>query len=368
MTSIDPPGFLDDLNTAQKALWSQWISDRIDDCRTGEPQLYDFDAPRPRFFNPLTTAPAADATEKDITWTAFPRVVQLDAATDEERWTIADGSRDVQDEYCEWSVTRGGDGKIQRVTFTSEGPEYWQFLASIDMDMVLELYRTHVGPSVQAADLVDTSGQYNPRNKWNNSTRKGAMHLIQQNNTLSAEIELAAAASNVRVRSGATLTDERDLILCGAYGQPERHSDPTIGAVVNALARAEADITLANPVGLYLGGLNTAGWTAPDGADPASFWSVTRGTPAKAVRAVFEVPPGRGYGVGDLQINGSPVRHGAQIADFITIKLTGLATRIGASVHPPVNGCKRRATGGPGAGLAAPSVESVVNAARRATR
>jgi hypothetical protein len=35
------------------------------------------------------------------------------------------------------------------------------------------------------------------RNTWNNSIANGAMHLIQRNNTLTAEIGLAAGASLV---------------------------------------------------------------------------------------------------------------------------------------------------------------------------
>ena len=59
------------------------------------------------------------------------------------------------------------------------------------------------------------------------------------------------------------------------------------------------------------------------------------------VRAVFEVPPGRGYVVGDIKIAGKPIEFGAQIADFITIKLEGLATRIGAEHGHAVPGLPR---------------------------
>ena len=87
------------------------------------------------------TPPAADATEKDITWSAFPRVVELGSVGDKQRWRTADSSRDVQDEYCEWNVTRDPQtDKITRVSFTSEGPEYWQFLAATAPDRLLELY------------------------------------------------------------------------------------------------------------------------------------------------------------------------------------------------------------------------------------
>ena len=110
-------------------------------------------------------------------------------------------------------------------------------------------------------------------------TTNGVMHLIQRSNTLTAEIFLAAGATVVRIHSDDTIaTEEQDLIECGRYGEPSRHSDPHIGAEVNELARAKADITLENPVGLYFGGLNTAGWETPDGTPPQNFWKYVRGT------------------------------------------------------------------------------------------
>ena len=342
MNQFDPPGFLADFTAEQAKAWSDWIAGQIDDAVAGRPDLYEFDAPRPRFFNALATPQAADAVEQDVSWTAFPKVVALDSATDGERWKTADGSRDVQDEYCEWSVTRRGDAKITRVSFTCEAPEYWEFLAAVDFPKVVSLYQAYVDPAVQASDLQKSDGHYDPRNKWNNSTIKGAMHLTQANNTLSAEIELAAGASNTRAPGGKLLTNDQDLIKCGAYGQKERHSDPTIGGAVNALARQDADVTLANPVGIYLGGLSTAGWAAPDGSDPAGYWRIVRGTAAKPVRAVYEVPATKDFVVGDIMINGQPIAFGSQIADFLTMKLTGVACNIGHSKHPPLTGCRRK--------------------------
>jgi hypothetical protein len=213
---------------------------------------------------------------------------------------------------------------------------------------VVELYQTHISPDVKKTDLF-RNAKYVPRNRWNNSTTMGAMHLIQQNNTLGAEIELAAGASLTRKREGIFITDEQELIECGAYGQAERHRDPHIGAVVNELARGKADVTLANPVGLCIAGLSTAGWATPDGSDPMSFWKIVRGTPQKALRAVYEVPAGKNFTVGDIKIAGKNIEFGAQMADFITIKLTGLATRIGQSTVAPLNGCVQSA------GLAAPA-------------
>ncbi len=348
-TQFDPPGFAQDLNASQRAAWSKWISDQIDAARDRTDASLRNYGPRPQFFNPLKLPPAPDAAEADVSWTAFPRVVEINSTSDVQRWQRADASRDQQDEYCEWSVTRdSGTQKITRVTFTSEGPEYWAFLAKVNPQAVLALYQQHVSPQVRSADLFP-HGTYNARNLWNNSTSQGAMHLIQAANNLGAEIELAAGASLPRLHPDGTLrTDEQDLIGCGAYGKAERHSDPHIGAAVNGFARRKADVTLANPVGLNIADLSVAGWAAPDGSDPKSYWKITRGTAAKALRAVYEVPAGKGFTVGDITINDQPIKYGAQIADFITIKLTGLATRFGQSTAKPV-GCVEEIAVPPGA-------------------
>jgi hypothetical protein len=216
---------------------------------------------------------------------------------------------------------------------------------------------------VKPGDLFGLNGVYNPVNRWNNSTDQGAMHLIQRNNTLGAEIELAAAATLVRRRGGATLTAEQDLIRCGQYGQPDRHSDPHIGAQVNALARQKADVTLANPIGLCIAGFSPDNtWETPDGSDPAAYWHIARGTQQKALRAVYEVPADKNFVVGDIKVNGRSIDFGAQIADFITIKLTGLATRFGQSTADAF-ACVEET---PVAGLAGPVSISVAAALARA--
>ena len=154
LVTFDPPGFVDDLQAAQKAAWSDWVSQQLDEAAAGAPGGPPTGGQRQQFFNPLKTAPGAEAVEKDITWSAFPRIVKITTPGDVQRWRAADASRERQDEYCEWSVIRQpATAKIVKVTFTSEGPEYWQFLAAVNPGRVLELYRTHVDPAVQRKDL-----------------------------------------------------------------------------------------------------------------------------------------------------------------------------------------------------------------------
>src|SRR3954469_11296738 len=141
MDKFDPPGFLKDLDAAQSNTWSEWISTQFDEARQrNDPGIANY-GPRLQFFNPLRNSPDNDAVERDVAWTAFPKIVRIQSVGDRQRWRHADSSRDVQDEYCEWGVTRDPETeKITRVTFTSEGPEYWQFLASVNPSKVVELY------------------------------------------------------------------------------------------------------------------------------------------------------------------------------------------------------------------------------------
>lgn len=332
LPQFDPPAFLDDFTAPQKDAWSQFISDDIDQ------EIATW--PGNRFYNPTKTDTTPDAQTAVIRWTGFPRNVLISSPNDRARWTMADSSRDLQDEYCEWSVQRNAAGKILSVTFTCEGPEYWRFLAQVNPQLVVQLYQQHISQQVVASDLFTSTGQYRPRNKWNNSTTTGAMHLIQGANTLLAEINIAVRSTIVRRINGALLTDAQDLINCGRYGDPDRFSDPTIGASVNELARQDAAVTIANPVALYIDDLDTNGWAAPGGTDPKSLWKITRGTASHAVRAVYAAPAGAGFTVSDITINGIPIEFGAQIADRITIKVVGQACNFGQVTTPPQTQCQ----------------------------
>lgn len=341
--SFNPPGNVQDLTPSQQAGWSDRINTWIEKGKKGRTvaeykgQYYEVlnNAPRPQFFNPTKTKKASDFAEKEVSWIAFPRQVQISSPTDEARWKRADSSRKYQDEYCEWSVKRNDDGKITSVTFTAEGPEYWEYLGETNPKKVVELYQKFISPEVKREDLFDASGKYIPRNRWNQDTKNGAMHLIQINNTLYAEIELAAGASMVREKDGRILTGTRELIDCGAYGAAERNSDPFIGAAVNELSRAGAMVSLKDPVGLYIGEFKPVGWETPDRSDPKNYWRILRGEPGTALRAVYEVPEDKDFVVGDIKINGKPIAYGAQITDFLEIKLTGIAQNIDtANVEP----------------------------------
>ncbi|MFD3939904.1 hypothetical protein ACFWSF_34170 [Streptomyces sp. NPDC058611] len=337
---FNPPGNLPDLDEGGHRRWHHWLSCRIDEAILGpSPHRVSYDGSRPQFYNATRTPAGDDAKQAPVTWTAFPRRLHTLTNSDKERWELADSNRMHQDEYCEWSVTRNSENEITKVTFTCEGPEYWELLADYNPAKVLELYQTYVSADVIESDLF-VDGVYAKVNKWNNFTNGGAMHLIQPNNTLGAEIELAAAATVRRVVDGRELTGADELIECSAYGVGDRHSDPHIGASVNELARELADITLTDPVGLYFDDLATDGWDTPDGSDPKSYWTYLRGDAHHPVRAVYEVPAEKDFTVSDITIGARPISTGAQIADFITIKLTATACRFGRSTAQPRTDCR----------------------------
>jgi hypothetical protein len=348
LTSFDPPANLVDFNPSLRAAWNTYISytfdQNIQDLTSG--------GLNPQFYNPTKIETPDNRAADEITWIGFPRLISLKHPDDDlGAWKEADiplatGER-PQDEYLEWFVERTDD-KVSRVSFTCEGPEYWEALADGyphaykgprdpavkgDRAKLLSLYQQYINPAVQPNDLL-SAGKYNRLNKWN--TSHGAMHLNQRNNTLGAEINISAQATILRAdQNGQLITDADALIQCAKFGQPGRASDPTIGDHVNSLARDGYRITLQNPIGLYMAGINTAGFVTPNGNDAQQYFKILRGTAGVTVRAVFEVPVSEGFSVGDITINGQAIRYGGQIAEHITMKLTGLAFGKGQIQNPP---------------------------------
>ena len=381
---FDPPAFLNDFTQKQKDGWDVLVSSWMDNEAEG------VKAPKGQglFYNLQKDATAGDPAKQAIPWDAFPRVIRLwfsnEADADKKRWSASDTLRPIQarkivnnqlkdpvplfrrqqDEYCEWFVTRTAAGKITKVTFTAEAPEYWEFIASGtkpffdpgdprrdlvqgNPDQLLQLYRDLLGnPAVRKEDLywqfdVATfdaesnqwttfakKGDYNRLNKW--TTTDGVVHLTHQANTLGAEVNLAAQSTVLRKNTaGQPVTSAEALICCSAFGGVMRSSDPTIGSGVNALARSGMSLTLANPVALYIGEL-LGGITGKNGENMMQGWKVIRGNqPQRMVlRANFEVPPALGFTVSDCKIANVPIQFGGQLADKIKMQLTGAAKKL----------------------------------------
>lgn len=342
LARLDTPGQVRDVSApALLERWSREQSARFDRAVAGIRRP----GATPQFYNPTRVATAPRAARKLITWPGFPRALLLRFGADRAKaYKAAEQLRGSgrnrhrpQDEYLEWHVHRDpGTRKITRVDFTCEGPEYWEFLARVAPQALLALYRRHVSPDVTLAQLMP-GGVYNRGNVWN--TARGAMHLTHGANSLGAEIKLAADATVLRRRGARILTDADELIACAGFGDPERSSDPRIGADVNALARQGYAITLADPVGIYIVRLETQGWRKPDGTPVGNYLKITRGAPGQGLRAVYEVPArarsgGVRFVVGDIEIGGRPIEWGGQIAERMTVGLTGVASRKGAISNP----------------------------------
>ena len=395
MDRFHPPGFLEDFarrpDSAEERAraWSEIVSSWMDNAAAtyGTPEVPSL------FFNPLKDETPGEPASESIAWDAFPRVLtrwfQDEDEPDEKRWRAAETRRVLhvngrplrrveqgslgeelqlfyrqQDEYCEWHIDRDNAGRITRVCFTCEGPEYWEFLAegtrpffaagdprrdlvTGDLGLVVELYQEHVNPAVTAADLVwpydvaffnagtgdwryyARQGTYNPFNRWN--TTDGMMHLTHPANTLRGEFRVAGGAS-VRRRDGAgqPVVDPEQLVCCSGFGDPNRSSDPTIGAAVNGFARAGLSVSLADPVGLYISELALDGFSGPAGEEMAAAWQVDRGSreERRILRARFEVPAELGFAVDQVLLDGDPIRFGGQIVDRIQMVLTGIAKRL----------------------------------------
>jgi hypothetical protein len=320
---FDTPARLPEPSDADRDAWSARIGASV----AGQARQF------PQFFDPTQTDPGPGAMAPAIVWTAFPATLLDDATSEQGRWAAADASRSVQDEYCEWAVERDPDGVLTRVTFTTEVPEYFEHLAERDPDRLVDLYAELVGQSVKLDELV-VGGRFQKSNVHNRSTRGRPAHLQQPSNNLNAAIVLAAQATVLRKDAdGEPVTTPMTLVSCGNLGEPRRNSDPQIAAAVNDAAATGAEISLQDPLGLYIDRFLVGGMQTPDGEDPATFWTVERGTPEHAVRASYAVPADRGYRVGDITAGGRPLRFGAQLADRVSVRLTGL---VRPANHRPV--------------------------------
>jgi hypothetical protein len=243
-------------------------------------------------------------------------------------WAAVDQERNLQEEYCEWEVARS-NGKVVRVTFTTETADYFDFLWSVDSDKVLELYQRFVSPDVKANDLEE-GGAYNPNNRWNwpLEARGALMHMGQPNNTLGAAMNLCARASwPVVTEAGVPVTSEQELIAAIPFGDPDRHSDPHIGAQVNELVRGGNEVSFADPVGLYIDEVDMIGFETPDGSKASALMRVTRGSDQYKLRVVFEAPAGAHFVLGDVMIDGRKIRFGSQIAEKIKVRVRGAARK-----------------------------------------
>lgn len=281
------------------------------------------------------------------------------------------GPRGWQDEYCEWAVTRNAAGKITRIDFTCDNPEYFNTLWQVDPNKVLEIYQTTLNkPQITLADLTlpsaidPISGKtfYNPLNKWNtgpdsNSTTGGAMHLTSTPNTIQTEVGISSAATVLRNNPSGTTgntswpSSEYNALLCDAqYGQKYRNSDPNIGGNINQFVNQGYTLTLTDPLGLYIQTPDFSSYAPPKQYpkdDVSKYWTIVRGSetlndqngnqlPGNFIlHAVFEVPADKPYVVEDILIGGENIQWGSQVAS--TFKMQVLVDAYSASIPQGYN-------------------------------
>jgi len=378
-----PPADLNDFGDELRDLWhrhmSGWFNDEIRRVAKNLPK------DGCQFYNPSTVGNSSQEIAVPITWRGFPKglltLYDEDVAYAKAEVLATFGEKDaagvtrepfrdpdgndlmlqyrMQDEYLEWRAERDPTtGKVLRVTFTCEGPEYWQVLAKYDRPKLLDLYHAFVDPAVTWDDLIfqtdavggmnDGSfqaGDYNPRNVWN--TTRGIMHLTHWANTLGAEIGLAGDATILRPGVGGEefLKEPVRLMSCSGMGNPNRSSDPQIGSSVNSLARLGAYVSLQIPVGLYIDQVAPNVVTDERGNPVPDLFRVLRGNagvpghpdhPSHIVRLEFCAPAGRNYVLGDLFVDGKPIVTGGQLATHIHMKLVATYFDVGHFHNDPV--------------------------------
>lgn len=276
-----------------------------------------------------------------------------------------------QDEYVEWHADHDAHGRLTRLSFTAEPPEYWTFLAENEPDVVFELYKELVGPQVQRDDLffpanfviygenkagvgswvkLFPKGRYNRFNKWN--TTDGAVHLTHWANTLGAEINLAAFASLAWTSDAEgpspVFDDDPALtrIACAAYGSINRSSDPSIGEQVGLQVMAGNRVSLTDPIGLYIGNLDlsTLERETPNGRIPLGakdILHVLRGDEDAAnprkLHLKLEAPAGADWTLADCFLENRRLERGGQVARKITMALYADVANGGAV--QTINGC-----------------------------
>jgi hypothetical protein len=175
--------------------------------------------------------------------------------------------------------------------------------------------------------------------------------LTHANNTLGAEVNLAARAAIPRHGHRTPANDTSGITRCGGWGAPDRDSDPHIGSAANAFVRNGYRISLTDPVGLYISDLTATTLRLPDpsvadegeadipegvSSDLATWWRIVRPTgpvsspQRRILRAVFEPPDGvmfvrgdqrRPFRVSDLYVRDDRVTHAGALATEVHMQL-----------------------------------------------
>lgn len=254
--------------------------------------------------------------------------------------------RHRQDEYLEWAVRRDPAGKLTKISFVAEGYDYYAELFKEDEAKVVDLFKLYTERNDITADdlrapndiywqydggrdLAIEAGAFNPRNRIN--IDPGIVHLSHRANSLGAEINLAGVSALARKKADGSLlsgSSAEELLCCNRGGEPNRNSDPKISQQAYNLVRQGYRYTLANPIGLYIAGIEEDNITLPDGEKlPREWWTVVRGRDlwtddnSRTLRLELAPPAGESIGLEDLKVGGTPLRHPGQVARQVNVHL-----------------------------------------------
>jgi hypothetical protein len=369
MITYSPPAGVTDLKEDAKRGWSDYVIASLEEVMA---------VPQNKGHALYLPMADDDGDLKQVGWDAYPKTLtawyseqaSADAAAESltkmrvgftrRRGKIepVDIRYRQQDEYCEWRTTETRNCYVRRITFSSESADYWEYLAAKDLRTVHELYKHLVDNSITVKDLqwphdvwVPSSaashgflkrlrkpsgwvkrwrkGDYNVWNDFN--TCKGIVHSTHPDNTLQKAAMLLAGATVRRTdpHSG-EITEANPLICASGFGDPNRMSDPSIGFFVNTLARGDREVSVGNPVGVYISGLRAGGFRGPRGEEIHDLFTCIRGVAedGKILRAEFKVPDDLEY----VALDGVPVTRGAQVARRVRITSQVLVRRrVGAA-------------------------------------
>ena len=208
--------------------------------------------------------------------------------------------------------------------FTCEGWDYFEFLGANAPNRLLDLYRRFISPQVAQADLM-RNGRYDILNRWN--TRDGAMHLTEPANNLGAEVQLAADAT-VRRRNPAGPRSSPPFRSPGAPGSAMTAATATPPSERRSTrwpARAAASRWPTRWACTSTGSTIPASG-CPTAPGPPAGSGPSEAPPASRCGPCSSRQPVRRSRVSDVRIGGVPITFGGQIAQHITMKLTGVAS------------------------------------------
>jgi hypothetical protein len=252
-------------------------------------------------------------------WTALP--VRVERCLGRERaLALLDGRRDLQEEYAEWRTVRDAGGKLVRVELTTELRDYWRVLAEHEPERAADIVgglTGHAPPDVARLGRL-------------NDGRDGICFMTHRNNDLAALARLAAAAAMPCAADGRRATAREVIALLGDAALAGRASDPVVVETLGRLAGERRLVALADPAGVLVAGVQHARLRTPGGEPvPRDWFATSRG----GRRLVFAVPAGEGFAAGDLvdAATERPIRHGAQIAELVQLRLPLRASAPGAA-------------------------------------